>query len=201
MTCGIYKITCVPTGDSYVGASVNVEKRFEEHKAYASNPGLYALSQTYGWGQFQLDLLEVCRRGALAGRESHYIAQLKPSLNKMPSVPNHRWAKVGKPRKANLPVLVPAVSQETTTASISSGLTVSEWLKVTRIRAKVTQVQVAEVIGVKPQTISNWENGVSIPSLNPSQTFRLCRLFGVELAEMAKAFDEDPSRQSSNLPS
>ena len=79
-------------------------------------------------------------------------------------------------------------------------LSFSEWFKVTRTRAKVTQVQAAQEVGVKPQTISNWENGVSVPSLDPSQTFRLCKLLGVELAEMAKAFDEDPSRQSSDRP-
>ena len=68
-----------------------------------------------------------------------------------------------------------------------------EWFRVARGRAGLTQAQIAERLGVKPQTVSNWENGVSSPSLDPVQMFDLCELMGVSLGEMAVAYREGGS--------
>ena len=38
---------------------------------------------------------------------------------------------------------------------------IGEKIKMARIKANLTQEQVAEVLNVSRQTISNWENGVS----------------------------------------
>jgi DNA-binding XRE family transcriptional regulator len=54
--------------------------------------------------------------------------------------------------------------------------------------ADLTQAQMAKDLGVKPQAVSNWENGVSIPRLNPDQTLKLCRLLKVNLEELARGF-------------
>lgn len=67
-------------------------------------------------------------------------------------------------------------------------LTFSEWLRITRDRAGITQARLASELSVKPQTISNWENGVSTPSLDPDQTLKLCRLLNVSLEELAAAY-------------
>lgn len=63
-----------------------------------------------------------------------------------------------------------------------------QWFKLRRSMANLTQAQIAKALGVKPTTISNWEKGVSIPSLNPDQTNILCSLLKVELDELAKGF-------------
>lgn len=69
----------------------------------------------------------------------------------------------------------------------------SEWLKITRDRASITQARLASELDVKPQTISNWENGVSTPSLDPEQTHKLCLLLNVTLEDLAKAYREGKS--------
>ena len=39
---------------------------------------------------------------------------------------------------------------------------IGEKIKIARIKANLTQEQVAEVLNVSRQTISNWETGVSL---------------------------------------
>jgi putative transcriptional regulator len=63
-----------------------------------------------------------------------------------------------------------------------------QWLKLMRDRLDVPQAKIAESLGVKSQTVSNWENGKSIPSLTPEQTRQLCDLLKVSLDTLAKAF-------------
>jgi DNA-binding XRE family transcriptional regulator len=72
----------------------------------------------------------------------------------------------------------------------SSGmkLSFSQWFRLRRDMAKVTQQQVANSLGVRPQTISNWEKGVSQPSLNPDQTLKLCLILDITLEDLAKGF-------------
>ena len=48
-------------------------------------------------------------------------------------------------------------------------------LKAARINAGLTQIDVAEKIGVNIATISSWETGKTKPSLN--NYFRLCTLY------------------------
>ena len=67
-------------------------------------------------------------------------------------------------------------------------LSFGQWLKLMRDRLDLSQAKIAAVIGVKTQTISNWENGKSIPSLTPKQTEELCNLLGVALSTLSKAF-------------
>lgn len=67
-------------------------------------------------------------------------------------------------------------------------LSFGQWLKLMRDRLDISQAKIAAIVGVKTQTISNWENGKSIPSLTPEQTEKLCELLDVNLATLAKAF-------------
>ncbi|MGL5074490.1 MAG: helix-turn-helix transcriptional regulator [Waterburya sp.] len=46
----------------------------------------------------------------------------------------------------------------------------------------------ANELGVRPQAVSNWEKGVSIPKLNPEQTLRLCSILKISLDELVKGF-------------
>ncbi|WP_036487195.1 helix-turn-helix transcriptional regulator [Myxosarcina sp. GI1] len=67
-------------------------------------------------------------------------------------------------------------------------LSFAQWFKLRRDLADVTQAQVAKVLNVRPQTVSNWEKGVSKPSLNPEQTLKLCSILKISLEDLVKGF-------------
>ncbi|ABW32799.1 helix-turn-helix transcriptional regulator [Acaryochloris marina] len=71
----------------------------------------------------------------------------------------------------------------------------SEWFLLKRKRAELSQTQLANELGVKPQSIGNWENGRSIPTLNPCQVKKLCEMLNVTLEELCNAVHwEGPSQ-------
>ncbi|MDJ0598842.1 MAG: helix-turn-helix domain-containing protein [Crocosphaera sp.] len=72
--------------------------------------------------------------------------------------------------------------------SLPMKLSFAQWFRLRREIAGLTQAQVAQALGVRPQTISNWEKSVSVPSLNPEQTLMLCSLLGLSLEDLAKGF-------------
>lgn len=76
----------------------------------------------------------------------------------------------------------------TCTQSSTMKLSFSQWFRLRRDMADVTQAQIAEELGVRPQTVSNWENGVSIPGLNPEQTMKLCSMLKITLEELVRGF-------------
>ncbi|VEP18931.1 conserved hypothetical protein [Hyella patelloides LEGE 07179] len=67
-------------------------------------------------------------------------------------------------------------------------LSFAQWLLWKRKSRKLSQGKIALALEVDRSTISNWENEVSIPKLDPLQTFTLCEMLDVELSELAKAF-------------
>ena len=80
---GVYKITNNVTGETYIGASVNIRRRFMEHKtpnAYG-NDRLHGDMQRLGIEQFSFDVIEECDRQHLQERELFHIRTLKPSYN------------------------------------------------------------------------------------------------------------------------
>lgn len=70
-------------------------------------------------------------------------------------------------------------------------------LKVLRKRQGLTQGVVAEKIGVKRQTLGNWENGVGEP---PSGTiFRMLKIFGVQnLAPLLEEIHKIVAEETTN---
>ena len=81
---GIYKITNTVTNECYVGSSVDVKKRWTEHKApsfwkkYPTNK-LYIDFQQYGLDKFSFEILE--KTDNLKEKEQYYIDLLKPIYN------------------------------------------------------------------------------------------------------------------------
>ncbi|WP_299408221.1 helix-turn-helix transcriptional regulator [Acaryochloris sp. IP29b_bin.148] len=67
-------------------------------------------------------------------------------------------------------------------------LTFSEWFKISRGRAGLSQAAVAAKLGVKTQTIYNWESNTTKPKLDPWQTWVLCETLGVTLKQLAEGF-------------
>ena len=72
---GIYKITNKINGKSYIGKSVDIEKRFDKHKKYQSekNKVLYKAIKKYGIDNFSFEVIDVCNKEELDGKEKYYI--------------------------------------------------------------------------------------------------------------------------------
>ena len=73
------------------------------------------------------------------------------------------------------------------TTSVTN-ISFAKWFKLRRILVDATQSEIAKELGVRSQTISNWENGISTPSLNPEQTLKLCSILRVSLEDLVKGF-------------
>ena len=79
-TCsGIYKITCIKTGEIYIGKSVDVKSRIQQHCKSAFNCGTIAHSllhtkmKQYGIENFTFELVEEVPKEQLSEREKFYI--------------------------------------------------------------------------------------------------------------------------------
>ena len=79
-TCsGIYKITCIKTGEIYIGKSVDIKSRWQQHCKSAFNCGTIAHSllhtkmKQYGIENFTFELVEQVPKEQLSERESFYI--------------------------------------------------------------------------------------------------------------------------------
>lgn len=78
MSCGIYKITNKINGHSYIGQSVDVERRWRQHINFPKENSKYPLYQAfrkYGIENFSFEILELCSQEKLNDREIYYIAK------------------------------------------------------------------------------------------------------------------------------
>ena len=73
---GIYKITKISNGKSYIGQSNNIERRFKEHqqKGSLSRIPLDIAIQKYGIHAFTYEILEECPLDKLNEREQYWIS-------------------------------------------------------------------------------------------------------------------------------
>lgn len=85
---GIYKITNLINGHSYIGQSVNIEQRWKNHRVASNNPNdrgyeypLYRAMRKYGQDSFSFEVLEECSQEILNEREVWWIEKLKPVYN------------------------------------------------------------------------------------------------------------------------
>ena len=83
----VYKITNTVTGDSYIGSSKNVKRRWREHKnssvwkRHSNNP-MYQDMQEYGKDKFVFDILCEVEPEHLKELEQKFIETLKPTYNR-----------------------------------------------------------------------------------------------------------------------
>lgn len=82
----IYKITCLKNNKIYIGQSIVVKKRIENHfrdlrKNRHYNKGLQEDYNKYGEKNFNIEILEECKKSELNEKEKYYIHLLK-SLDK-----------------------------------------------------------------------------------------------------------------------
>ena len=78
----IYSITCLPTGQSYIGGTLRVKKRIRQHSSLLhrgkhSNKPLQTAFDKYGVGEFVVKVLETCRPRDRLKREAHWLKELK----------------------------------------------------------------------------------------------------------------------------
>jgi len=81
MACGIYKIECLINKRIYVGQSIDVNRRWNEHRAELRvnihpNKRLQNAWNKYGETEFNFQLIEECTKGLLNSREEFYMKHL-----------------------------------------------------------------------------------------------------------------------------
>ena len=75
--CGVYKITHIGSGKSYIGISKNIHRRWIQHKSWVNTKNrrsaIYAAMQKYGIDAFTWQIIEECDVDSLEARERHWI--------------------------------------------------------------------------------------------------------------------------------
>ena len=113
--CGIYKITNLVNGKSYIGQSINISSRWKQHtqsldkiknpdeenplrRAFCKYGLTQQVSQPGVYGNFKFEVLLKCDRDSLTEHEYAKIDELQPEYNRMmcPPSPDRMW-----PRKDN----------------------------------------------------------------------------------------------------
>lgn len=80
MSCGIYKITNIKNNKSYIGQSVDIERRWKEHIAAVNTDkknSLYRALRKYGIDNFSFNIIELCSQNLLDEREIYWIKYYK----------------------------------------------------------------------------------------------------------------------------
>jgi len=83
---GIYKITNIENGNTYIGSSINISRRFEQHKKALKrgnhiNRHLQYAWNLYGEESFIFSILLICDRNNLVMYEQAAIDALNPEYN------------------------------------------------------------------------------------------------------------------------
>lgn len=85
--CGVYKITS-PSGKFYIGSSVDIRKRWNEHRCRLSgatgghhNQYLQNAANKYGLENLTFEVVELCERQDVRATEQRLIDSLKPEYN------------------------------------------------------------------------------------------------------------------------
>lgn len=73
MTTGIYKITNQINGKMYIGQSVHIERRWQEHCRPSTASVISKAIKKYGVQNFTFDIIEECEEKDLNKRESYWI--------------------------------------------------------------------------------------------------------------------------------
>ena len=97
---GIYKITNLINNHCYIGQSVDIARRWRQHKNdyQFSNYPLYAAFRKYGLENFSFEIIEECSINELNEKEIYWIAYYD-SYNKgynqtLGGAGNHAWLKI-----------------------------------------------------------------------------------------------------------
>lgn len=86
-TSGVYRIVCLPTKKLYIGSSVNLYKRWQDHqrdlaRQTHANQKLQRAYLKYGADAFQFEIIELVLPPFLTEREQYHLDKNKPFGNK-----------------------------------------------------------------------------------------------------------------------
>ena len=80
---GIYKITNLINGKSYIGKAVDIKRRWSEHKSHSFSPdhlsynfAIHRAIRKYGIENFSFEVVEECNEDWLNEREIYWVAKL-----------------------------------------------------------------------------------------------------------------------------
>jgi group I intron endonuclease len=84
-TPGIYKITCLSNKKIYIGSTVKLVNRIQQHKWHLKNnrhhnPILQSSYNKYGSDQFEYEIIESCDEKSLIQREQYWMDFYKATL-------------------------------------------------------------------------------------------------------------------------
>lgn len=73
---GIYKISNIINNKVYIGQSVNIHKRWINHKSISriSDLPLYVDMRRYGINNFEVSIIEICKKTDLDAKEKYWIS-------------------------------------------------------------------------------------------------------------------------------
>lgn len=77
---GIYMITCLVNSKRYIGQSIDIKRRFSQHRRKPPNQMLEDFEQ-YGVDAFKFEILEECAANELDKKETAYMNELQPEYN------------------------------------------------------------------------------------------------------------------------
>lgn len=94
-TCGVYLITCIPTGKEYVGSSYRIASRWYQHRANLRRGKSTCVILQHAWSfhgedAFRFEILETCPREDLEVVEQRHIDIRKPALNAITDIRRRR---------------------------------------------------------------------------------------------------------------
>ncbi len=72
--CGIYKITNILNNQCYIGKSIDIKRRFNEHKTAKDNYYIHVALRTVGIENFTFEIIEECNKEQLSDREKFWIS-------------------------------------------------------------------------------------------------------------------------------
>jgi DNA-binding XRE family transcriptional regulator len=169
---GVYRITCQPTGDTYVGSAVSVRRRVYGHLLMADSgrhPSrkLVELVRRHGVAAFAFEMLERCSVADLDARERHWFDLLNPTLCSLP------------PRGTNRPGRRKPVRRLAAVPSLRQRRLAKGW----------TQFELGQRVGRTATSVCEWEAGQCIPEAEIIP--KLARALGIPPLELTKVISPD----------
>lgn len=77
---GIYMITCLANSKRYIGQSIDIKRRFSQHRRKPPNQMLEDFER-HGVDAFKFEILEECAANELDKKETAYMNELQPEYN------------------------------------------------------------------------------------------------------------------------
>lgn len=97
--CGIYKITNLINNKSYIGQSIDIQKRWKKHQSATDDFAIHQALRKYGVDNFEFSILEECEQSQLNEREIYWINvynSIKYGYNMIPGGSNGSGIAKGK---------------------------------------------------------------------------------------------------------